>query len=41
MGGPGATRSIEEGVAGIVWSATLPADGPSGGLFRDGRPIGW
>ena len=30
-----------EGVAGIVWAATLPDDGPSGGLFRDGAPIPW
>lgn len=41
MGGPGATRSVEEGAAGIVWAATLPADGPTGGFFRDGRPIAW
>jgi len=41
MGGPNATRSIEEGIAGIVWAATLPDDGPSGGFFRDGKPIPW
>ena len=41
LGGPKATRSIAEGVAGIVWAATLPDDGPSGGLFRDGTPIPW
>jgi NAD(P)-dependent dehydrogenase (short-subunit alcohol dehydrogenase family) len=41
LGGPKATRSIAEGVAGIVWAATLPDDGPSGGLFRDGAPIPW
>lgn len=41
MGGPSATRSLEEGVEGIVWAATLPSDGPSGGLFRDGAPIPW
>ena len=39
LGGPKATRSIAEGVAGIVWAATLPDDGPSGGLFRDGAQI--
>ena len=39
MGGRSATRTLEEGVAGIVWAATLPADGPSGGFFRDGKPI--
>jgi len=41
MGGPGATRDVEEGAAGIVWAATLPADGPTGGFFRDGQPIPW
>jgi NAD(P)-dependent dehydrogenase (short-subunit alcohol dehydrogenase family) len=41
MGGPDATRSVEEGAAGIVWAATLPDDGPSGGFFRDGEPIPW
>lgn len=41
MGGPGATRSLEEGAAGIVWAATLEEGGPSGGFFRDGQPIDW
>jgi NAD(P)-dependent dehydrogenase (short-subunit alcohol dehydrogenase family) len=41
MGGSNATRSLEEGAAGIVWAATLPDDGPSGGFFRDGQPIPW
>lgn len=41
MGGPGATRSLEEGVKGIVWAATLPDDGPSGGFYRDGKPLPW
>lgn len=41
MGGPGAPRSVEEGAAGIVWAATLPADGPTGGFFRDGAPVPW
>ncbi len=41
MGGPSATRSIAEGAAGIVWAATLPADGPSGGFFRDGEVLDW
>jgi len=25
----------------IVWLATLPEDGPSGGFFRDRRAIPW
>jgi NAD(P)-dependent dehydrogenase (short-subunit alcohol dehydrogenase family) len=40
MGGPGG-RPPAEGAAGIVWAATLPDDGPTGGLFRDGRPVPW
>lgn len=41
MGGPDATLSVEEGARGIVWAATLPEDGPSGGFFRHGEPIPW
>jgi NAD(P)-dependent dehydrogenase (short-subunit alcohol dehydrogenase family) len=41
MGGAGATRSVEEGVATTIWLAMLPDDGPSGGLFRDKKPIPW
>ncbi|MFI0366504.1 SDR family oxidoreductase [Actinomadura sp. 1N219] len=40
MGGPGG-RPVAEGAAGIVWAATLPDDGPTGGFFRDGRPVPW
>ena len=41
MGGAGASRSVPDGAAGIVWAATLPDDGPSGGFFRDGKQIEW
>ena len=41
MGGPNATRSVEEGAETAVWLATLPDDGPSGGFFRDRQPIPW
>jgi NAD(P)-dependent dehydrogenase (short-subunit alcohol dehydrogenase family) len=41
MGGPDADRSVTEGAAGIVWAATLPERGPSGGFFRDGKAIDW
>ena len=41
MGGAGAPRSVEEGAAGVVWAATLPQNGPSGGFFRDGKPLPW
>jgi NAD(P)-dependent dehydrogenase (short-subunit alcohol dehydrogenase family) len=40
MGGQfGATKTVEDGAAGVVWLATLPDDGPSGGFFRDGKPV--
>ena len=41
MGGPSAPRSPREGADTIVWLATLPDDGPTGGYFRDRRPIDW
>jgi NAD(P)-dependent dehydrogenase (short-subunit alcohol dehydrogenase family) len=41
MGGPNATLSVAEGARGIVWAATLPDNGPSGGFFRHGEPIPW
>ncbi|HTQ72690.1 MAG TPA: SDR family oxidoreductase [Burkholderiales bacterium] len=41
MGGPGARLSPEEGVRTIVWAATLPDDGPTGGFFRNLNPIPW
>jgi len=41
MGGPGASRSVEEGTATIVWLATLPAGGPSGSFFRERKRIPW
>lgn len=40
MGGHGG-RPVADGAAGIVWAATLPDDGPTGGFFRDQRPIPW
>jgi NAD(P)-dependent dehydrogenase (short-subunit alcohol dehydrogenase family) len=41
MGGPSAPRSAQEGADTIVWLATLPDDGPTGGFFRDRRAIDW
>lgn len=41
MGGPDATLGVEEGAKGIVWAATLPATGPTGGFFRHGKAIEW
>jgi len=40
MGGEGG-RPIPDGAAGIVWAATLPDDGPTGGFFRDQQPLEW
>ena len=41
MGGPKADRSPEEGADTAGWLATLPDDGPTGGFFRDRKPIAW
>src|SRR5215207_1709192 len=41
MGGSAAPRSVGEGADTIGWLATLPADGPTNGFFRDRRPIAW
>jgi NAD(P)-dependent dehydrogenase (short-subunit alcohol dehydrogenase family) len=41
MGGRFASRGVDKGAQGIVWAATLPPDGPTGGFFRDGQAIPW
>jgi NAD(P)-dependent dehydrogenase (short-subunit alcohol dehydrogenase family) len=41
MGGPTATRSPEAAADTAIWLATLPEDGPTGGFFRDRKPIKW
>ena len=41
MGGPNAARGVAKGAETAVWLATLPDDGPTGGFFRDKRPIAW
>jgi NAD(P)-dependent dehydrogenase (short-subunit alcohol dehydrogenase family) len=41
MGGPNAPRTPAEGARGVVWAATLPEGGPTGGFFRDGEPLAW
>jgi NAD(P)-dependent dehydrogenase (short-subunit alcohol dehydrogenase family) len=40
MGGAGG-RPLRDGAASVVWAAMLPDDGPTGGFFRDGRPVAW
>jgi NAD(P)-dependent dehydrogenase (short-subunit alcohol dehydrogenase family) len=39
MGGAGASRSVERGAASILWATA--ENGPTGGFFRDGKPIEW
>jgi len=41
MGGAGAERSAEAAADTPVWLAGLPPDGPTGGFFRDRRPLAW
>jgi NAD(P)-dependent dehydrogenase (short-subunit alcohol dehydrogenase family) len=40
MGGAGG-RPVEDGAASVVWAALLEDDGPTGGFFRDGKPLPW
>jgi len=32
-------RPIPDGASSVAWAGTLPDDGPSGGFFRDGKPM--
>ena len=41
MGGEGAPRTPEQGADTALWLATLPNGGPTGGFFRDRKPIPW
>lgn len=41
MGGTAATRSPEEAADTALWLACLEEDGPTGGFFRDRKPIDW
>ena len=41
MGGAAAAKSPDEGADTAVWLATLPNNGPTGGFFRDRKPIEW
>ena len=33
--------SSEPVAAGVVWARALPDDGPTGGFFRDSKPLSW
>jgi NAD(P)-dependent dehydrogenase (short-subunit alcohol dehydrogenase family) len=39
--GEGGGRSVTDGAASVRWAVLLPDDGPTGGFFRDGRPLTW
>lgn len=41
MGGSAAPRSAAEGADTALWLANLPDDGPTGGFFRDRKPLEW
>ena len=41
MGGPAAPLSTTEGADTIVWAATLPEVGPTGGFFKEKHQITW
>lgn len=40
MGGPGG-RPVQDGAASVAWGVLLADGGPTGGFFRDGRPVPW
>jgi NAD(P)-dependent dehydrogenase (short-subunit alcohol dehydrogenase family) len=41
MGYGETTRTAEEGADTAIWLATLPDDGPTGGLFSEREPLPW
>lgn len=41
MGGPAAPLSPDQGADTIVWAATLPEVGPTGGFFKEKRQLDW
>ncbi|MES2563092.1 MAG: SDR family oxidoreductase [Pseudomonadota bacterium] len=41
MGGQQAPRTPDQGADTAVWLATLADDGPTGGFFRDRKPLAW
>jgi len=41
MGGTSAPLSVQQGADTVTWLATLPDDGPTGGFFRERKPIAW
>jgi NAD(P)-dependent dehydrogenase (short-subunit alcohol dehydrogenase family) len=41
MGGPAAPLTPAEGAETIIWAATLPEVGPTGGFFKEKRQLDW
>jgi len=41
LGGPEAPQTVEEGAETIVWLATRPDSGPTGGFFQHKKRIAW
>jgi len=41
MGSRGASRTVYKGAETVVWLATIPDSGPTGGFFRDRKAIAW
>ena len=41
IGGPNAPRSVEKAAQTIIWLATYPDGGPTGGFFMDKKLIDW
>jgi NAD(P)-dependent dehydrogenase (short-subunit alcohol dehydrogenase family) len=41
MGGASAPRSLAQGADTVIWLATLPDGGPTGGFFEDRKSIPW
>jgi NAD(P)-dependent dehydrogenase (short-subunit alcohol dehydrogenase family) len=41
MGGPQAPKTPDEGADTVLWLATLPDTGPTGGFFRDRECLAW
>ncbi len=41
LGGPQAPRTAEQAAADVVWLATLPAGGPSGGFYSQRQLVAW
>jgi NAD(P)-dependent dehydrogenase (short-subunit alcohol dehydrogenase family) len=34
-------RPVSDGAASIAYAVTLPDNGPTGGFYRDGKPLAW